>query len=255
MNNSDQNFLSSLTPPLNASALLRAEGSDPVTVSKSGCLHLGLLSIANAMQQLETETRERMGLAQEFLEIIDAWVKGKTETKAEAIIVPLIQKIAPTVTAFASSRSYIQLDENKQKRRNYNTSWATVARKSAKLPQPPLSAIPIPKKPDGNRKETESNDRKKDKRHFLRLGLGHAWRKLSPIAIKKMITVKAGVAATAIIAIYSVQLVYAIECMSDALRDTILTVGKSLGDRDAIIDVASDSTSLLVPNVPLSVES
>ncbi|KHJ33480.1 putative eka-like protein [Erysiphe necator] len=280
MNNSDHNFLSSPTPQVNTSTQLRAEASDPM-LSKSGRLHPSLLSIANAMQQVEKERRGRMGLAQEFLEIIDAWAKGKTGTKTEAIIVPLIQKLAPTVTAFATGavegallvptsthkaknfqilnekpiHNNIQLDENKQNQRNYNTSSATLARKSAKLPQPPLSAIPLPKKPGGNKKETESNDPKEDKRLFLRLRPDHAWRKLSPIAIKKMITEKAGVAATAITALYSVRSGYAIECVSGALRHTILTAGKSLGDTDAIIEAASDWASLLVPNVPLSIRN
>lgn len=233
------------------------------------------------MQQLKTERRERMGLGQEFLEIIDAWAKGKTETKAEAIIVPLIQKIAPTVTAFAtgavegalsdptttrraknfqilsqnSINNNIQLDENKQNQRNYNTSWPTVARKSAKLPQPSLSAIPLPKKPVRNKKESESNNPKEDKRLFLRLRPDHAWRKLSPVAIKKMITEKSGVAATAIKALYSVRSGYAIECVSDALRDTILTAGKSLGDANAIIEAASNWTSVLLPSIPLSIRT
>lgn len=73
--------------------------------------------------------------------------------------------------------SNIQIDENKQKQRNYYTLRATVARKSAKLPQTSFQATPLPKKPkkpDENRKETESSDRKEDKRIFLRLGPDHA---------------------------------------------------------------------------------
>ncbi|KHJ31413.1 putative eka-like protein [Erysiphe necator] len=243
MNNSDHNFPSSPTPQVNTSTQLRAEASDPMP-SKSGRLHPSLLSIANAMQQLETERRERMGLAQEFLEIIDAWAKGKTGTKAEAIIVPLIQKIAPTVTAFATGavEGALLVPTSTHKAKNFQS----LTRKSA---------IPLPKEPDGNKKETESNDPKEDKRLFLRLRPDHAWRKLSPIAIKKMITEKAGVAATAITALYSARSGYAIECVSDALRDTILTAGKSLGDTDAIIEAASDWTSLLVPNVPLRIRT
>ncbi|KHJ31314.1 putative eka-like protein [Erysiphe necator] len=221
--------------------------------SKSGRLHPSLLSIANAMQQLETEKRERMGLAQESLEIIDAWAKGKTGTKAEAIIVPLIQKIAPTVTAFATGavEDALLVPTSTHKAKNFQI----LTRKSAKLPQPSLSAIPLPKKPDGNKKETESNDPKEDKRLFLRLRPDHAWRKLSPIAIKKMNTEIAGVTATAITSLYSVRSGYAIECVSDALRDTVFTAGKSLGDTDAIIEAASDLTSLLLPNVPLSIRT
>ncbi|KHJ32619.1 putative eka-like protein [Erysiphe necator] len=198
MINSDHNFPSSPTP-------LRAGASDHL-LSKSGRLHPSLLTIANAMQQLETERRERMGLAQEFLEIIDAWTKGKTGSKA-------------------------------------------------RQDQRQGLLLPLPKKPGGNRKETESNDSKEDKRIFLGLRPDHAWRKLSPLAIKRMITEKAGVAATAITELCSLRSGYAIECVSDALRDTILSFGKSLGDTDAIIEAASDWTSELVPNVPLSIRT
>lgn len=41
------------------------------------------------------------------------------------------------------------------------------------------------------------------------------------------------------------------ECVSDALRDAILKVGKSLGDRGAIIEAASDWTSSLVSEFKL----
>ena len=42
-----------------------------------------------------------MGLAQRFLQTIDAWAKSETETGAAHIVAPLINKISPIVTEFA----------------------------------------------------------------------------------------------------------------------------------------------------------
>ncbi|KAI6249764.1 hypothetical protein HI914_01623 [Erysiphe necator] len=148
----------------------------------------------------------------------------------------------------------IQIEEGKpgnQKQRDCNISWASVARKSTELPQTYLSAIPLPKKPDGNNKEAEVNNRKEPKRVFLKLGPDHAWPKLSPIVIKKVTTEKAGITATSLTALYSVRSGYTMECVSDARRDAILKVGKSLGDRGAIIEAASDWTSSLVSEFKL----
>ena len=64
-------------------------------------LHPSLLGIAAAMEQSDSERKQRMSLAQGFLQNIDAWAKSQTGTDAAALVAPFIEEISPIVTAFA----------------------------------------------------------------------------------------------------------------------------------------------------------
>ncbi|KHJ32801.1 putative eka-like protein [Erysiphe necator] len=96
-------------------------------------------------------------------------------------------------------------------------TWATVTSRAAALPHPTIAHT------HNNQvnqiKTVQNREQKEDKRLFLRLDPNHEWRKLSPLTIKKVITERAGVAASAIAAIYSVRSGLAIECVSDALKN------------------------------------
>lgn len=96
---------------------------------------------------------------------------------------------------------------------------------------------------------------KEDKRLFLRLNKDHEWRKLSPLSIKKIITERAGIAASAIMEMYQVRSGMAFECASDALRESILRVASSFQKENAKIEPASEWSSVLVPNVPIHIRS
>ena len=81
-----------------------------------------------------------------------------------------------------------------------DSPWVTVARKAARLPDPPsVSKI---RKTTTQNIDAVQEPKKKDKRLFIRLGQEHEWRKLSPVTVKKIITEKAGIAASAIIAMF-----------------------------------------------------
>ena len=90
---------------------------------------------------------------------------------------------------------------------------------------------------------------KEDERFFLSMGREHQWRTLSPVTIKKLITEKAGVAPSAIIAMTQVRSGLAMECASDALRESILGVGPSLQKEEITIEPASDWTSAMVTHI------
>ncbi|KHJ31164.1 putative eka-like protein [Erysiphe necator] len=228
-------------------------------------LHTSLHSIVAAMEQAENERKERLALAQEFLELIDTWAKAKEDTYAAALVVPFIQKIAPIVTSFATGITCSDQTaptfcfENKKKitpavpkttnrsegRRMDTTTqklpkdtWAAVTSRATALPHPTIAHT---HNNQVNQIETVQNrEQKEDKRLFLRLDPNHEWRKLSPSTIKKVIIERAGVAASAIAAIYSVRSGLAIECVSDAPRESILGIGQTFLQNGAVIEAASD---------------
>jgi len=49
-------------------------------------LHPSLLGIVAAMEQSDSERKQRMSLAQGFLQIIDAWAKSQTGTEVAALV-------------------------------------------------------------------------------------------------------------------------------------------------------------------------
>ena len=53
------------------------------------------------MEQSDSERKQRMSLAQGFLQNIDAWAKSQTGTEVVALVAPFIEEISPIVTAFA----------------------------------------------------------------------------------------------------------------------------------------------------------
>ena len=87
------------------------------------------------------------------------------------------------------------------------------------------------------------------------MGREHQWRRLSPVTIKKLITEKAGVAPSAIIAMTQVRSGPAMECASDSLRESILGVGPSLQKKEIKIEPASDWISVMVPHVPICIRT
>ncbi|KAI0991582.1 hypothetical protein K3495_g16605, partial [Podosphaera aphanis] len=244
-------------------------------------LHPSLLGIAAAMEEAERQRKQRMGLAQEFLGTIDAWAKTKAGTEEASLLAPFIERIAPIVTAFAIGNA--QLPEspckNPYPRTNTVTTagpratkpteapnltlpkrpqetkspWVTIARKAAKLPPPP--AATTIRKPAIQKKPAIQEMPKEDRRLFLRLGPEHEWRKLSLVTIKKIISDRAGVAPSAITAMSQVRSGLAIECASDALRESILGVAPSFEKDNTTIEAASDWTSVIVPHVPLYIKT
>lgn len=66
-----------------------------------------------------------------------------------------------------------------------------------------------------------------------------------------MITDRAGVAASAIAAIYLARSGLAIECVSDAIRESILGIGQTFYQNGVVIEAALDWTSYIIPHVPL----
>ena len=244
-------------------------------------MHPSLLGIAAAMEQSERELKQRMGLAQRFLQTIDAWAKSETETGAAYIVAPLINKISPIVTEFAIGNNTLHKPPSKtpypdvtqitksvpratkttekpllvlpQKPQVSASSWVTVARKAAKLPDPPVNLVK--RNPAKQTNAARQDPPKEDKRLFLRIGRDHLWRQLSPVTIKKIVTERAGVAPSAIIAITQVRSGLAIECASDALRETILRVGPSFQKEDMAIEPASNWTSVIIPHVPLYIRT
>ena len=136
--------------------------SSSASIDPGDDLHPSLLGIAAAMEQSERDRKQRMSLAQEFLQNIDAWAKSKAGTDGAALIAPFIEKISPIVTAFAISNVNATYNSSKNpfpKATQMKTSvprvtktneksphelpkkpqvtespWVTVARKAAKLP-------------------------------------------------------------------------------------------------------------------------
>ena len=88
---------------------------------------------------------------------------------------------------------------------------------------------------------------KEDKRLILRLGQDHDWRRLSPVKIKKLITERAGIAFSAIKNIHQVRSGLAIECVPDALKETILEIWQSFQQEKITIEAALDYISMIVP--------
>lgn len=242
---------------------IASSSSTPADPGES--LHPSLLGIAAALEQSENQRKQRLGLAQEFLGMIDAWAKTKAGTEAASLLAPFIESVSPIVTAFAigNARNSESLCKTPYpttnaittavprvtkmaekpnhalpaKPKENNSPWVTIARKAAKLPDPPAARM--------NRnnvslaKPAISSPPKEDKRIFLRLGPQHEWRKLSPVILKKIVTEWAGVAVSAITAMYSVRSGFVIECVSDALRDSMLSVGTSFHAKEAKIEPAS----------------
>ena len=255
--------------------------SSSASIDPGDHLHPSLLGIAAAMEQSERERKQRMSVAQDFLHTIDAWAKSKVGTEGATLVAPLIENISPIVTAFAIGKTNAKINIGKKpapettqepipgpratkpaekprhelppKPRENASPWVTVARKAAKLPDPPVNLVKH--RPVVHTKPKKQEPPKEDKRLFLRLGQGHQWRKLSPVTIKKIVTKKAGVAPSAIIAMTQVRSGLAIECASDALRETILSVGASLQKEDITIEPASDWTSVMVPHVPVNIRT
>lgn len=219
---------------------------------------------------------QRMGLAQEFLQNIDAWAKTKAGTEEEPLLAPFIEEIAPIVTAFATGNAQVSKLPCKipyprmntvttaasrvsrtaekpdlalpKKPEETKSPWVTVARKAAKLPATTPASIAQKSAPQP---EPTLPTTEEDKRLFLRLGKEHEWRRLSPVSVKKMITERAGVAPSAIVAMYQVRSGLAFECVSDALRDSILRTAPSFLEENITLEAASDWTSVIAPNVPL----
>ena len=244
-------------------------------------IHPSLLGIAAAMEQYERKTKQRMSAAQSFLQTIDAWAKSQAGTEIAAIVAPLIENISHLVTEFAigkhntdpppcknsypimpqittSAPRVTKIIEKTrpvlpQKPQVSASPWVTVARKAAKLPDPP--AILTKRMTPAQSKRAGKETPKEDKRLFLRVGQDHQWRKLSPVTIKKMVTERAGVAPSAIIALTQVRSGLAMECASDALRETILRVGPSFQQENITIEPASDWTSVIVPHVPIYIRT
>lgn len=244
-------------------------------------LHPSLLGIAAAIEQSENERKQRLGLAQAFLTHIDAWAKTRAETEEAALVAPLMERIAPIVTAFAIGSAHTREPPCKtpfpkesmvttatpratktaekpnltlpERPQGNKSPWVTVARRAAKLP-PPAAPHKSQRRTTLIKPATQSAPRK-DKRIFLRLGPQHEWRKLSPVTLKKIITERAGVAASAITAMYSVRSGFALECVSDALRDAILSVGTSFEPVNAKIEPAYEWFSVIVPQVPLYIRT
>lgn len=244
-------------------------------------LHPSLLGIAAAMEQSDSERKQRMSLAQGFLQNIDAWAKSQTGTEVAALVAPFIEEISPIVTAFAIGHINPNFPPSKKPITNASqiitsapkmtritetphhvlprrpqvieSAWATVARKAATLPDPPANLAK--RRPVTLTNSAGKEPIKDDKRLFLRMGRDHEWRLLSPVTIKKLVTERAGVAPSAIIAMTQVRSGLAIECTSDALRETILRVGPSFQKENIIIEPASDWTSVIVPHVPIYIRT
>lgn len=71
----------------------------PATLSDD--LHPSLVGIAAAIEQSERDRKQRLNLAQELLGTINTWAKTKAGTEDGAVLAPLIESLAPIVTAFA----------------------------------------------------------------------------------------------------------------------------------------------------------
>ena len=259
------------------------QSSSSASTDPGDQLHPSLLGIAAAMEQSESERKQRMSLAQGFLQNIDAWAKSQTGTEVAALVAPFIKEISPIVTAFAignispisppckipipnasqittSAPRMTKMTETPhhvlpKRPQVIESAWATVARKAAMLPDPPAT---LAKRRPATATLTNSAGReplKEDKRLFLRMGRDNEWRMLSPVTIKKLVTERAGVAPSAIIAMTQVRSGLAIECASDALREAILRVGSSFQKENIIIEPASDWTSVIVPHVPIYIRT
>ncbi|KAI0993937.1 hypothetical protein K3495_g14246, partial [Podosphaera aphanis] len=164
----------------------------PTPANSGEGLHPSLLGISAAMQKSKRERKQRLGLAQEFLQNIDAWAKAKVGTEDAPLLMPFIERIAPIVTAFAIGNAQISEPPCKSPFPRKNTAtraaprvtkpaegpnlalperpketksqWVTIARKASKLPTPP--AAPTVRKPALQKKPTEKVSPREDKRLF-----------------------------------------------------------------------------------------
>ena len=121
------------------------------------------------MEQTEREEEQRMSVAQNFLQNIDAWAKSSSEIEGAHLVAPLIENISPIVTAFAignvnaashqgknSSQEITQMKtsvsratkivekshhELSRKPRETASPWLTIARKSEKLLDPTANLV------------------------------------------------------------------------------------------------------------------
>ena len=131
--------------------------------------------------------------------------------------------------------------EPPQKTWETESPWVIVARRAANLPDPPTPSNL--RRPTKQAKPHTQSPPKEDKRLILRMGQEHEWRRLSPVTIKKIVTEKAWVAPSAVLAMTQVRSGLAIECASEALRETLLRVRPSLQMDEITIEPASDWTS------------
>lgn len=198
-----------------------------------------------------------------------------------ALVAPFIENISSIVTEFAISNINTNLPPGKKPHTNTSqvthfvpratktfdtprpilphkpqvsaSQWATVARKVAKLPDPPVNLVK--RRPATQAKAVRQENPKEDKRLFLRIGHEYLWRKLLLVTTKKIVTERSGVASSAIIAMTQVRLGLAIKCASDALRETILKVSPSFQKENKTIEPTSNWTSVIVPHVPIYIRA
>lgn len=78
-----------------------SQPSSSASTNPGDQLHPSLLGIAAAMKQSEREQKQRISVAQNFLQNIDAWAKSLSESEGAHLGAPLIENISPIVTAFA----------------------------------------------------------------------------------------------------------------------------------------------------------
>ena len=165
------------------------QSSSSASTDPGDQIHPSLLGIATAMEQYERETKQRMSAAQSFLQNIDAWAKSQAGTEIATIVAPLLENISHFVTEFAIGKHNTTSTQCKnsypivpqittsvprvtkiiekprpvlpQKPQVNASPWVTVARKVAKLPDPP--ANPAKRMPQAQLKRAEQEPAKEDK--------------------------------------------------------------------------------------------
>ncbi|KHJ35720.1 putative eka-like protein [Erysiphe necator] len=111
-----------------------------------------------------------------------------------------MESIVSTTGPRVTKTSLPPKTQHPEKSQGNKSSWVTIARKAAKLSDPPVASISWKYTQQTN--NSHQDTRKEDKRLFLRLGEGHEWRKLSPVTVRIIVADQAGVVISAIASIY-----------------------------------------------------
>ncbi|KHJ33549.1 putative eka-like protein [Erysiphe necator] len=91
---------------------------------------------------------------------------------------------------------------------------------------------------------------KQDERLFLRVGVEHAWRRISPHDVKLSLAAKLKTTSSAIEKVTVVNLGFAVTAASEAARNLLLQEARVLKDLDMKLEPSSKWVSVLAANVP-----
>lgn len=108
-------------------------------------------------------------------------------------------------------------------------------------------------KENSSKKETSSNTQ--DQRLFIRLTSNHEWRKLSPAGVREVIVKLLSISPASIGTIKPVRSGFALTPRDNTTRQELLRAGIRLVSSDAKLEAATNWIPVMVPTVPVSIQT